>query len=243
MSKSTKAVIYTRFSDRPNAATSESCEYQRELCEKWCNDNDHEVVGYFEDKAISGKTPIEDRPGLGQAICAMHRDYLLVVLNWDRIARDRMVHIAVEGFIIGIGGNMYSVMENATTQDESPESELLRGIKVLLSGYSRQIGAMRTSASMLSHQGRGRVMSAKLPYGFKFDPESPKRTNKHGVEVPTLMIENKTEQKILKRIMSLNDDKIGVRTIAKILTEEKHKPRGQVWYATSIGRIIERETS
>jgi len=225
------SIIYARFSDRPDAKTSESCVYQREICEKYCKANELEVVGFYEDRAVSGKTPIEDRPGLSAAMESMQADYTLVVYNYDRLARDRIVHVAIESYVIGIGAHILSVMQKSTTKDETPEDELIRSIMQGLSSYQRKANAKRTSDAMLSHQKRGRIMSHRLPYGQKIDPADPK-----------LMVPCEVEQEGLKLILELDASGEGTRAIARMLIDKGFKPRGEKWHATTIQRIINRET-
>ena len=213
-----KAVIYTRFSDRPDAKTSESCEYQRELCEKWCKEKGYEVVSCFEDKGISGKTTIQEREGLGKALSSLKQGYALVVYNWDRLARDRMVHVAIESFVIG--------------KKESPEDELVRSIMQSLSGYQRQINALRTKSAMLAYQKNGRRMGSVHPYGMRQNLTDPK-----------LMIKDKKEQEGIKRIIELREGGLGWRLIAKTLTQEGIKPRGKQWHFSTIKNIYIRENA
>jgi site-specific DNA recombinase len=227
--KRTKCIIYTRFSDRPDSKTSESCESQLASCTKWCNDNDYEIMGSFSDKGVSGKTPIDEREGLGQAFLALKQGYALVVYHWDRLARDRKVHFAIEGFIIGRLGHMISVMNGASTENESPEDELMRVIMTGLSSYQRQIMALRTSQAMKNHQRNGRRMGSVHPYGWRHNPTDPK-----------LMVKDKKEQENIERIIELRESPMGWRMIAKTLTEEGIKPRGKQWHYSTIKNIYTR---
>lgn len=226
-----QAIIYTRFSDRPDSETSESCEYQKEFCQEWCDKNDYKVVGYFEDRAISGKANIKDRPGLSSALTELSEDVAIVVYHWDRLARDRMIHIAIEGYIIGRGGYMISASTNSSTKDESPEDELMRSILQTLSVYDRQMKAARTKNAMLSHQARGRIMSKQLPYGFKRDPDNA-----------AMMIKDAVEQETLRLIMSLRNKGYGFKRIATALDDSARTPRNaDKWSANTIRRIVKRE--
>ena len=224
-----KAIIYARFSDRPDAKLSESCEYQREYCETWCRANGYEIEAYFADKGVSGKTPVEKREGLGEAITTLRQGNALVVYNWDRLARDRMVHVVIESFVIGSGAHMVSVMNQATTDGESPEQEMMRGIIHSLSGYERKRNALRTSEAMLSHQSRGRRMSRMCPYGYMDDPLDPK-----------LMVEHPEEQQAILRMIELREEGLGWRKVADALTAEHYRPRGEKWHHASLKKIVER---
>lgn len=223
-----KAIIYTRFSDRPDADTSESCDFQKDYCSKWCKDNDYDVQFCFEDRAISGTAPIDKRPGLRQALSCLEKDMVIVIYHWDRLARDRMVHVSIESYVIGRGGDIVSASTNSTTKDESPEDELTRTILQSLSAYDRQLRAIRTSNAMRSHQSRGRIMSKHLPYGFKVNPDES-----------TQMIECAAEQKVLKAIETMRKEGSGYMKIAKELDKANIKPRNsEKWNKGVVRNII-----
>jgi len=226
-----QAIIYTRFSDRPDSETSESCQYQREFCEKWCEDNEYSVAGYFEDRAISGKADIKDRPGLSMALTELGDGMAIVVYHWDRLARDKMVHVAIEGYVIGRGGYMISASTNSSTKDESPEDELMRTIFQSLSVYDRQMKAARTRHAMLSHQARGRIMSKHLPYGFKKDPDAK-----------GMMIKCEVEQATLSMIIRMRNNGYGFKKIGTTLDNASRPPRtAKKWSAHTIRGILKRQ--
>lgn len=228
-----KAVIYTRFSERPDAATSESCEYQEEFCRDWCENNGFTVIGAYRDEGISGATPIEKRPGLESALCTLKSGNALVVFHWDRLARDRLVHVAIDSFVNGMGGHMISASNGQSTRNESPEDELLRGIMQNLSGYQRKIIAMRTRTAMLSYQKNGRIMSKQLPYGFKVNKKDPKHMVKCPVEQDTLAI-----------IRERHDAGWSNNRIAKALNTAGRKPRtAKEWSRNTIRKIVRRDQS
>lgn len=67
---------------------STSVERQRELIEKWAEDNDHTVVGWAEDLDVSGSVDPFQTPQLGDWL--NHREHewdILVAWKLDRIAR------------------------------------------------------------------------------------------------------------------------------------------------------------
>jgi len=226
-----QAIIYTRFSDRPDAKNSESCEYQEEFCRKWCDKHGYNVDESFEDRGVSGKTPIHNRPGLGEALARLEPGMALIVYHWDRLARDRMVHVTIESLVVGMRCHMVSASSGATTENEEPHDELLRGLFQLMSSFQRQQGAARTKHAMRSYQKRGRIMSAILPYGFERDPSDPSR-----------MIPCDAEQEVLRRIMELHDQGQGHYRIAKTLDKADIRPRlSSKWNKGSIKGIVERE--
>ncbi len=57
-----KAVIYTRYSPRPNAQECASCEKQEKRCEDYAKSQKYDIWGYYRDESVSGGDL--DRPGL-----------------------------------------------------------------------------------------------------------------------------------------------------------------------------------
>ncbi|MHC4544551.1 MAG: hypothetical protein ACYTDW_08365 [Planctomycetota bacterium] len=74
----------------------------------------------------------------------------------------------------------------------------------LRAGLSRE----QTSNAMLSHQANGRRMSARLPFGWKVDPDDPAR-----------MIPCPYEMEIIEKIQAFRQEGLSLRKIAKRLTD------------------------
>ena len=92
-----QAIIYTRFSPRPNAAECDSCEKQMERCGQFCNNrelgSDGEGIHVFSDEAVSGGEL--NRPGLQAAIEALEPGMVRVVDSSDRLARDMLGNLTI----------------------------------------------------------------------------------------------------------------------------------------------------
>ncbi len=71
-----------------------------------------------------------------------------------------------------------------------------------------------TSDAMLRHQRSGRRMSSKPPFGMKINPKDPAR-----------LIPNAYELKIIKLVLKLKVDGMGVLKIARTLAERGFEPR------------------
>ncbi len=88
-----QALIYTRFSPRPNAQECDSCEKQEERCRAYCQRQEYEVVAVHSDKAVSGK--VFERPALQAVLESLEPDMVLVVDTSDRMARDMLVALTI----------------------------------------------------------------------------------------------------------------------------------------------------
>src|SRR5713101_5677969 len=82
----TPAIIYARYSPRPNAGESMSIETQLDRCRAYCKGNDYPVTAEYKEPNVSGDAL---RPELQKAIQHSQRlRAVLVVSKLDRAARD-----------------------------------------------------------------------------------------------------------------------------------------------------------
>ncbi len=80
----------------------------------------------------------------------------------------------------------------------------------LRAGLSRE----QTSNAMLHYQRAGRRMSAKLPYGWRSDPDDPAR-----------MLPDEYELEIIEKIKAFSQEGLSLRKIVKRLTDLEYVPR------------------
>lgn len=227
-----KAVLYARFSPRPDAAESESCETQLEQCRKYCAENQIEVSGAFQDRALSGSE--EDRPGLWTAIDMLRRKGLLIVYRLDRLARNVYLMHCIEQAVAKRGARIISVCGEGN--GSTPEDKLIRDILAALAEYQRKVAAARTKASMLRHQATGRRMSYKAPFGWREDPNSP--LNSRGR--PSRLMADPEEQRVIQCIVALHEQGRTPRAICKALDASWVECRGGKWYHKTVQKILKR---
>ena len=221
-----EAVIYSRFSPRPGADTSESNEAQITLYRQYCSQEGLHVVGSFEDKAKSGSD--ENRPGLWSAIESLRRGQALVVTKMDRLSRDTYLSILIERAVEKRGARIVSTQGEGTEHDD-PDAKMVRRILQAIAERERKVNALRTSLAMKAHQARGLRMSSKPPYGFSIDTEDPKR-----------LVECSSEQKAITRVVELHQEGVSRRAIARAMDEEGHPCRGSAWNHNQVRTILAR---
>ncbi len=213
MNKTTNksAILYARFSPRPNAPDCDSVERQIWDMRRWAKRNKYTIVAEYSDKALSGSDA--DRPGLWDAIYSLKRGYVLMVRTWDRLARDSYLGEVIQQQCKKKGCRVLAIQQTESSKD-GPESKLIRTILLALAEYQRQIIRARTRAAMRRHQSEGRRMSHRLPYGWRPDPKDDAR-----------MLPNPYEQEVIKRVMLLHKHDFGHRAIARQLAIEGYEPR------------------
>jgi DNA invertase Pin-like site-specific DNA recombinase len=218
MERVVQAVIYARFSPRRNSDQCESIEAQTTLCRKWCEEKRIPIRSEHSDAAVSGKAEYDRRPGLWDAIKALHPGDALVVYKLDRLARDVCLSFVVERDVKRRKAQIVSVSGEGTWGDDSDEQTLMRSMLQVFAEYERKVIAARTSAAMKQHQANGRRMSSKTPFGYRLDPNDASR-----------IVVDEGEQACIKRIGELRTQGRSLRGIVELLTEEGWKPRGKRW--------------
>ena len=230
-----RAILYTRFSPRRNADQSESIETQLDYCRAYCTEHEYEIAGEFQDRAASGAD--EDRPGLWDAIAALRRTDRLVVYKLDRLSRSLYLDEYIRRKVALSGATIEAVTGTTGATDDSDEAVMLRQMLSVFAEYERKVIAARTRAAMRWHQKNGRIMSSRLPYGYRPDPDSPKTSTGH----PSIMIEDESEQLIIRSIIELKAEGLGLRAIAARLNKFKVATRGGgPWRHALVKRILDR---
>lgn len=221
----TKAIIYTRFSPRPDADESESCERQELACREYCEKKRYEVADAFADRALSGDDA--DRPGLWLAIEGLRRGWVLVVRDRKRLARDVYLSEVVRRAVEKGGARIEAVEE---TNGDTPQDCLIRQILAAFAEYEKKVISSRTKYAMLRHQAAGRRMSRIAPYGWTIDPDNP-----------ALLVRNEEEEAIIGLMRELRDAGMSWRAIAAELDRRQIPPKlGGSWTHKSVAKIVER---
>ena len=222
-----KAVIYTRFSPRRNAAECESCLTQFDYCRKYCDLHQLEIIGEFKDEAKSGASAA-NRPGLQDALAhACKHKAVLVVYSLSRLARNTKETIEISERLDKAGADLASLHEHIDTT--TAMGRFVFKLLAALAELEREQIGERTQEAMLNHQSNGRRMSDKTPYGWVRDPDNPK-----------LLIENASEQIAINHILELHRSGFSYRLIGRTLAGKGTLCRGGSWHHTTIKKIIKR---
>lgn len=224
--KKTKlAIIYARFSPRPNAKTSESNDFQIEACEAYCEKKGYEVVGVFEDKAASGENV--NRLGLWDAYAAVKKGYVFVIHKMDRLARKLIDAEVFREKVMHKGGTIETA--DGVYHESTPEGDMIRQMLGIIAEFNRKVTAQRTKSAMLRMQNNGkRVCSIeRLPFGWKLDPKDH-----------AMMLKCPKEQKVVKRIVELYKQGINPYAISCKLTKEGAHSRSGKTYPQMVRKVL-----
>lgn len=219
------AVLYARFSPRPNPEECDSVEKQLERCRAYCAGHGYTVIAEHEDKDLSGGRA-DNRPGLQAAIdVACRRKAILVVYALTRLARCTKDAIQVAERLNAAGADLASIQESVNTR--SPMGRFIFTLFSALGQLEREQIAERTSIAMLRHQANGRRMTRpdRCPYGWRPDDNGG-------------LIEDTEEQATIGRIRRERRKGCGLREIARRLDAEGIDCRGGRWSHTTIRSVL-----
>ncbi|KKM73496.1 hypothetical protein LCGC14_1409920 [marine sediment metagenome] len=167
----TCAIIYTRFSPRPNATECTSCEKQEERCKAYCASKKYTWTHAFLDRKVSGS--ILNRPGLQAALAALKPGMVLVVDSSDRLARDMLVNLTIRHEVEKAGATIEYADGSPT--ESTPEGVLFQNILAAFAAYERDRIRLRTKNGLAKKRKNGERTTGKIPIGWRLDPENEKR--------------------------------------------------------------------
>jgi DNA invertase Pin-like site-specific DNA recombinase len=221
------AVLYARFSPRPNAEECDSVEKQLERCRAYSLGHGYTVVAQHHDKDLSGARA-DNRPGLQSAIvAACKRKAVLVVYSLSRLARCTRDAIDLAASLSAAGADLAVIQENVNTR--SPMGRFVFILFSALAELEREQAAERTSSAMLRHQAKGRRMTRpdRCPYGWRPDPDDSTR-----------LVEDADEKAVIARIRQERRHGRGLREIARRLDSAGIGCRGGRWSHSTIRSVL-----
>jgi DNA invertase Pin-like site-specific DNA recombinase len=222
MNREPKAVIYTRFSPRPNADDCDSAEHQAHRCRVYCDKKDYHVVGEYSDKAISGG--ILNRPELTKLLSLLPPGAVVVVDRNDRLARDLLINLTIQNEIKKLGGSVE--FADGSPLQTNPEGRLFQNILAAFAQFEREKFSERTKNGMARKKAEG-VWCGRPPIGWT----KTKGENK--------LREYEPEQWAIAMIKEKHKQGYTSGEIASLMNKTPIKP-GRPWSARTIRKILAR---
>ncbi len=221
-----KAIIYTRFSPRPNAKDCDSCEKQVERCRNHCVQKGYALLHIASDRNQSGG--LLSRPGLNTVINMLSsvpgKDKVLVVDSSDRLARDMLVSLTIRHQIEQAGATIE--FADGSPQDTTPEGKLFQNILAAFAAYERDRIRLRTKNGLAKKKEAGQWLG-KPPVGWKLDPETKQ------------LVECEREQEVIRKILSF-DTECPSQAIADNVAHSCGLVRGKLLSARTVRKILKK---
>lgn len=216
-----KGVIYARYSsDRQN---EQSITGQVDVCRKWAENNDIEIIDIYPDEALTGRT--DKRPNFQRMVrdAKNGKFEYVIVYKIDRFARNRYDSAIYKAQLKKYGVKVVSAMENIA---DGPEGIILESVLEGMAEYYSANLSQNVLRGMHQKAQLGKFMGGTVPLGYKIDEDK------------NYVIDEKTAV-IVKRIYELYADGSTVKEICKELNASGYKSStGKTFAAGSLHRIL-----
>ena len=186
------ALGYTRTSSSTNVGADKDSETRQRLAiQKYADANNTEVIGWFNDPAVSGADPVETRPGFAALLARIAGKGVrtVIVETSSRFARDLMVQEIGFAKLRELGVTLIAADSPTAFLDDGPTSKLIRQILGVVTEFEKtmlvaKLKGARDRKKALTGKCGGRKNHAELSPGVvaaarKVHASSPKPTLRH----------------------------------------------------------------
>ena len=219
-----RAVAYIRLG-RHEYGGGHRLDTQRERVTDYAHREGIWLMAVYEDRGVSGSTPLAARPGMSQAlevVRARAADILLVARR-DRIASDPLVGALIEREFEQAGGRV--VYAEGGMEDGS-QNQPMREVLDSVAEYERASLVARLTAARAAKKARGGYAGGRPPFGYRA----------HG----KALVPNEEQAAVVRWIFDrVARDGWSTRSIAEKLDQEG--VLGRRWRSPDVWTILRRE--
>jgi DNA invertase Pin-like site-specific DNA recombinase len=228
----TKAVAYYRTSSATNVGRDkDSLKRQREAVMTYAKHQGIVVVEEFNDPAISGADPIDQRPGFAALLKRIEDNGVGVVLVEDptRFARDLAIQLAGHGLLKGLGIELVPANCPEHFREDTPTAELVRQVLGAIAQFDKAqtVTKLRGARDRKSKEAGRRIEGRKpVPLHIKLEARRLARRNPKTAKVRSYrQIAAELASKGLIRRDS--GKAYGAESIKRMLTPKQQKTRAR----------------
>jgi DNA invertase Pin-like site-specific DNA recombinase len=235
-----KVVGYVRVSTYGQVKDGYSLSYQAEEIERYCQQNELDLLHVYEDKGISGATVDEEgltvaREGL-QEMLADLKDWnvsAVVVLNTSRLWRSDMAKVLIQREFKRHKVDVTAIEQpNYSIYAHDPNDFLVNGMLELLDGYQRLEIAMKLTRGRKKKAEQGGYAGGGVAYGY---------TAERGGKV---LVIDPQQAIVVRRLYELRDffSQWSLSRLAVQLNVDGFRTRrGSLFTDVQVKRILDRE--
>ena len=203
---------YLRVSTDQQADRGAGLDAQLDACAKAAGT----LAGVYREEGLSGKTGLDKRPALLEAIAALGKGDVLLVAKRDRLGRDPLVVAMIESAVTRKGARLQSAAGEGT-DGNAPGDILMRRMVDAFAEYERLIIGARPKSALHAKKVRGERVG-HIPFG--------KRLAANAVHLE----DDPTEQATLRQVAALKASGLSLRQMAGHLNEKGFLKRdGSPW--------------
>ena len=145
---------------------------QRDAILKYASVNDIQIVDWFSDDGVPGKTEMQNRPGLGSLLSRLETSGVrtVIVEISDRLARDTVVNeLIIREFqkldckVISASGGV----DLTAGSDDNPTAKLVRQILAAVAEFDRCVTVLKLRAARERLRTKNGKCEGRLAYGAK----------------------------------------------------------------------------
>jgi DNA invertase Pin-like site-specific DNA recombinase len=220
-----RAVAYLRLSSHERAR-GYGLDVQRERLTNYAHRECIWLLAVYEDRAISGSTPLAARPGLSRALTVVRAGAadILLVARRDRLARDSLVSALIEREFEQAGGRV--LYAEAGNENDSREDRLMRQILHSVAEYERASLVARLTAARAAKKARGGYAGGRPPFGYRAQGKA--------------LVPDEEQAAVVRWIFDrVARDGWSTRSIAKQLDQDR--ALGRRWRSPDVWTILRRE--
>ncbi|MDG0814219.1 recombinase family protein [Cohnella rhizosphaerae] len=170
-----KVVGYVRVSTYGQAKEGYSLTYQVEEIERYCHQNDMDLLNIYEDKGISGAAVDEEgltveREGLQEMLADLRGGNVsaIVVLNTSRLWRSDMAKVLIQRELKRHNVDVTAIEQpNYSINAHDPNDFLVNGMLELLDQYQRLEIALKLSRGRKKKAQQGGYAGGGVPFGYR----------------------------------------------------------------------------
>ena len=170
-----KVVGYVRVSTEGQVREGYSLTYQVEEIERYCIENELQLLHIYEDKGISGATVDEDgltveREGLQELLSDMtyHQVSHVIVLNTSRLWRSDMAKVLIQRELKKYKVDVKAIEQpNYSIYTHDPNDFLVNGMLELLDQYQRLEISLKLSRGRKKKAEQGGYAGGGVMFGYR----------------------------------------------------------------------------
>jgi DNA invertase Pin-like site-specific DNA recombinase len=228
-----RLVLCRRVSTAGQATDGYGLDAQERDCRRWNTAAGvHRIVHVVTDEALTGKSTIDEREGLMEAMEWIREGRADGILapNLDRLARELTVQEAVLSYVWALGGQVFTADHGEHLEDD--ETDPMRTAMRQMRGVFHQLD--RGLVRKRLHEGREtKGEQGGYAYGA---PRFGQR-----VEDGEL-VDDTDERRVEALAKRWRGEGVGVREIARRLNDAGHRAkRGGQWHPSTVARLLDAE--